>query len=176
MLRGSPNWYPGTYRRLASAPRAERPLTLMWMFQPLPPPRSSGFRWPVPKLREIAKMLLRDPRRTDPYSNYWRLRWLHRNGLIDILATTTLSRVDFLAERGIAAQYVPWGYSVPSGYDMKLERDIEALFLGERRILRRRRLIAWLRRSGINVTALGDWTPNSGARTETASSTGPRSS
>ncbi|MCW5982420.1 MAG: glycosyltransferase family 1 protein [Bryobacteraceae bacterium] len=157
VFRGSPNWYPGTFRHLASLPKAERPPVLLWLSEPLPPPKSSGTRWPIPKLREIAKIVLRDPRATDVYSNYFKLRSLLRNEIVDVLATSTPGRVEFLAERGIHAHYVPLGYSPHTGHDMGLERDIDAIFLGEWRIMRRRRLIAQLQRNGVDVKACGDW-------------------
>jgi hypothetical protein len=40
---------------------------------------------------------------------------------------------------------------------MKLERDIDVLFLGDKRPLRRKWLISRLRRRGINVLQAGDW-------------------
>lgn len=157
VFRGSPNWYPATFRHLVTLPKAERPVVLLWLSEPLPPPKSAKVRWPIPKLREVVKIVLRDPRATDVYSNYFKLRWLLRNDLVDILATSTPGRVEFLGERGIHADYVPLGYASHTGYDMGLERDIDALFLGEWRIMRRRRLIAQLQRSGIDLKAYGDW-------------------
>ena len=80
---------------------------------------------------------------------------------MDVLAVSTRSRLDFLAERGIQASYIPLGYDVSYGSDLGRERDTDVLFLGESRIPRRRRILDELRRSGLNITVLGDWSdPN----------------
>jgi hypothetical protein len=82
---------------------------------------------------------------------------LAQRGLPDLLIASTPGRCEFLVERRIPAHWVPLGYSPSDGHDMGLSRDIEALFLGDLNIPRRRRLIKRLRRNGVNLVALGDW-------------------
>jgi hypothetical protein len=117
----------------------------------------SGLPWPHLHLREIAKILLRDARATDVYTNYFRLRRLASEGLPDLLVVSTLGRLEFLTERGFAAHWVPLGYVPTHGRDMGLPCDIDVLFLGALDIPRRKRLIKRLRQRGVNLLALGSW-------------------
>ena len=158
LLRGSANWWRKISRQLAARPKSERPLIAMWQTEPLPPPRAAGLRTPRLHLREIVKILIQDSRATDVYTNYLALRRMIGRGLIDLLMASSQGRCELLAERGIASDWVPFGY-VPERYGraLNLQRDIEVLFLGELRVPRRKRQIRYLRRRGIDVQALGDW-------------------
>ena len=157
-LLGNANWFPAVCQQLAAKPKHMRPLVVVWHYEPLPPPRAAGLPWPRLDMREIAKILLRDARATDVYTNYFRLRRLKQKGLPDLLVVSTPGRREFLAERGIAAHWVPLGYH-PSKHrhDMSLQRDIDVLFLGALEIPRRKRLIKRLRRRGVNLLAMGSW-------------------
>jgi hypothetical protein len=108
-------------------------------------------------LREIVKILLRRSSATDVYTNYFRLRSLMRRGLPDLLVVSTLSRHEFLAERGISAHWVPLGYHPSQGCDLGLARDIDVLFLGDLKIPRRRPLLSQLQQDQVNLMAVGDW-------------------
>jgi hypothetical protein len=156
-ISGNANWFPKICRQLAGRSRAERPFTVIWHEEPLPPPRASGLPWPRLYLREIAKIVLRDPRITDVYSNYWRLRSLARQGIPDLLAVTTRNRWEFLAERGIASHWVPMGYASHHGGDLNLQRDLDVIFLGTLTVPRRNRVIRRLRRRGVSLLTLGSW-------------------
>lgn len=156
-ILGNANWFPKVFRQLESTPQSRRPLVVLWHFEPLPPPKESKLSWPRLNLREIGKILLRDARATDVYTNYFRLRRLVQKGLPDLLVVSTLSRHEFLAEKGIAATWVPLGYSKSIGQDMELQRDINVLFLGALNIPRRKRNITHLRRRGVNILTMGSW-------------------
>jgi hypothetical protein len=156
-LAGNANWYPKICRQLMATPKAERPPVLIWHNEPLPPPQAAGLPRPRLHLREIAKILLRDARATDVYSNIFRLRQLARHGLPDLLIVSTRGRQEFLHEQGIRSVTVPLGYSADRGHDMGRARDIDVLFLGTLDVPRRRRFIRRLRRTGIDVLAMGSW-------------------
>jgi hypothetical protein len=156
-IAGNANWYPRVCRQLIGPPKPPRPLVVVWHSEPLPPPRAAGLPRPRLNLREIAKILLRDRRATDVYSNYFRLRSLARQELPDVLAVSTLGRREFLAEHGIHAHWVPLGYHASQGHDMRLHRDIDTLFLGTLDVPRRQRLLRRLRRSGLDVVTAGNW-------------------
>jgi glycosyltransferase involved in cell wall biosynthesis len=156
-LQGNANRYPAVCRQLLSRPRTNRPLVLVWHTEPLPPPRAAGLPIPTLHLREIAKVVLRDSRATDVYSNWFRVRKLARHGLPDILVVSTGARQEFLTEHGIKAHFVPLGYHPGYGRDLGLQRDIDTLFLGALDVPRRRRLLNRLRRRGINVVERGSW-------------------
>ncbi|MFB3777993.1 MAG: hypothetical protein ACE141_10290 [Bryobacteraceae bacterium] len=83
LVRGNLNWFPLVKRQLYDTPREELPPVIIWHLEPLPPPPGSCQPWPWLDHREIAKILIRSPRATDPYTNYWVLRRLHRRGLPD---------------------------------------------------------------------------------------------
>jgi hypothetical protein len=153
------NWYPRLCRQLGElSGRAERPFVLLWHSEPLPLPAEAPFPRPHLHLRERAKVLLRDSRATDPYTNARRLQQLMQRRVIDLLVVSTPSRQAFLAERGICAPFVPLGYHTSHGRDLKrAQRDIDVLFLGALDVPRRRRLIAQLRSAGVRVEALGSW-------------------
>ena len=156
-IHGNPNWYPAICRGLGARPDSERPLVMIWHSEPLPHPKAAGL--PLARLhpREIAKILLRDARATDVYTNYFRLRRLAQRGLPHLLVVSAPGRCEFLAERGIAAHWVPLGYYPAHGGDMGLERDIDVFFLGALEIPRRKRQLKLLRREGVDVVAKGSW-------------------
>jgi hypothetical protein len=156
-MLGNANWFPVICRQLAVRPQSERPLVMLWHSEPLPPPRAAGLPWPRLHRREVVRILRRDVNATDVYTNYWRLRRLARSGLPDLRIASTPGRCEFLVERGLPAHWVPLGYDPARGYDLGLSRDIDTLFLGDLQIPRRRRMIKRLRRSGVNLLAMGDW-------------------
>lgn len=152
---GNANWFPLIYRQLASAPKPERPMVILWHTELLPPPTAANLPWPRLHLREILAILRRKVYATDVYTNYFRLRALVRKGLPDLLLAPTLDRHEFLSERGIPAHWVPLGYDPSRGYDMRLSRDIDVLFLGTLDVPRRERIIERLRRDGVELLAMG---------------------
>lgn len=154
-MLGSANRFPMVCRQLAATPQAERPLVLLWHTELLPPPKAAGLPWPRLALWEITRILRRDPRATDVYTNYFRLWRLARKKIPDLLVAPTLDRREFLAERGISAQWVPLGYDSSRGCDLGLPRDIGVLFLGALNVPRRRKILERLRRCGVNLLVMG---------------------
>lgn len=143
-------------REITKRPRRDRPLVVAWHFDPLPPPRSAGLRWPLLTPNELARIILPKKRPFDAYTNYFLLRKLVRRGWTDLLAVSTQGRADFLTERGISASWVPLGYSSDLGHDMGIARDIDVMFLGDLYVPRRRRILRRLRRKGVDVQVRGD--------------------
>src|SRR5262245_13638664 len=88
LLRGTPNWFPETWRQLAALEPAARPRTVLWLGEPLPMPAAAGLQPERRTPRELAKVLLRDSRRTDPSSNARALGELAVQGLPDRLVVT----------------------------------------------------------------------------------------
>ena len=154
-MLGSANRFPLVCQQLAATPKPKRPLVLLWHTELLPPPRAARLPWPRLALWEITRMLRRDPRATDVYTNYFRLRQLAQKGLLDFLLAPTLDRCEFLTERGISAHWVPLGYDASRGCDMGLSRDIEVLFLGTLNVPRRRQILERLRCGGVNLLVMG---------------------
>lgn len=156
-IHGNAAFFPKVCQRLVRTPVERRPLVIVWHIEPLPPPKASGLPMPMPHLREIAKIALRDSRATDVYTNWFTLRRLHRQGLPDVLVVSAPGRQEFLEERGVGSHFVPVGLLPEMGRDLAVERDIDVLFLGSLDVPRRNRILASLRKQGVNVTALGDW-------------------
>ena len=157
LVLGNLNWFPKLKKQLLKHGRPADSLVAIWHYEPLPPPRSSGQRWPAPTPREVATIILRDRRATDIRTNYFLLRRLARQGLPDILAVSTRARAEFLAEHGIRAHYVPLGYMPVFGRDLGSARDVDVLFLGDCWFPRRRRILARLHKRGVNLTVRGDF-------------------
>jgi len=152
------NWFPLVCRQLETLPPKERPFTVIWHTEPLPPPKSAGIPNPHLHFREIVKILLRYRQTTDVYTNHSRLSALREKKIPDLLVVSTPARQQFLAENGFHSTYVPLGYHRSEyGYDMGLCRDIDVLFLGALVIPRRKRLFKILRRGGINLVTQGSW-------------------
>lgn len=155
-VQGNINWYPRTRSLVAKLGKA-RPAVMVWHSEPLPFPRDSGFPRPSLTLREIAKIVLRDPRATDAYTNYFRLKEMHRRGLVDLLVMSSRSRQKFLDEKRIPSHFVPLGAHSGLGRRSNLQRDIDVLFIGTLDDSRHRSAIKFLRQKGIAVKAMGSW-------------------
>jgi len=155
---GNPGFFPRMRRQLLATPRSARPLVAVVHAEPLPAPRSSGLpRWAGLSAAEVAKILLRDSRATDIYSNARTLRRMVGEGTIDLLFATSREKLEYFREQGYEAWLMPFGYHPSLGRLLGLERDVDVLFLGDARPLRRRRQLSYLRRRGVDVTVRGSW-------------------
>jgi hypothetical protein len=152
------HWFPKIVREVGVARRrARRPLLVVWHWEPLPLPKTSGVSLPWLSGREMAKILLRDTRATDVYTNLYDLWRLSRQGLPDLLAVSSGAWKESLDRYGIPSEWVPYGYEEGDGAPLDVDRDIAALFLGALEIPRRKRIIGRLRRRGVEVAAYGSW-------------------
>lgn len=155
--QGNMNWFPRVRGLLSARERSDRPMVMVWHSEPLPFPRNSGFSNPHLTLREIAKIVLRDKRATDAYTNFFRLRQMHRRSEIDLIIVSSRSRQTFLAGKGIPSKFIPLGFHDGMGKRLDVERDIDVLFIGTLDDSRHRRALRFLRSSGVNVKSLGSW-------------------
>src|SRR5262249_24418353 len=156
-LGGNALWHERALDRVRALPRPERPVVVVWHSEPLPLPRPSGLRPARLTARELAKILLLDRRVSDPYSNARHMRHIAREGIVDVLTVTTRSYQAFLEEQGIASELVPVGYHSVHGHNIDGVRDIDVLFIGDLRVRRRQRILRSLRRQGLPVHAVGDY-------------------
>jgi hypothetical protein len=157
LLWNNPAWYPQLQPVLRSL-GGERPLVAAYHAEPLPPPKASGLpqRF-VPSPHELRLILRRSPQANDIRTNAARLRRIVREGWLDLIFAASLEKVEYLAEQGIRSSHVPYGYHPSFGRLLGLERTTDVLFLGGRDPLRRKRLIRFLRRQGIDLDVRGDW-------------------
>jgi hypothetical protein len=161
ILYGAPNYFPQLRRQLRSTARDKRPVVAALHSEPLPPPRRSGLpRWSLLSVSEIGKILLRDWRATDIYTNHFKLRSMIREGTIDLLFVTSPEKKEYADEEGYTSWLVPYGHHPSVGRLLGLERDIDVLFLGDTRPPRRKRLLRRLAASGVHVTVRGSWHPD----------------
>jgi glycosyltransferase involved in cell wall biosynthesis len=156
-IGGNALWHEPALDRIRAIRREERPFVIVWHSEPLPFPKSAGLRLAPMTVREIGKIVLRDRRVSDPYSNARHMRKLAGEDTVDLLTVATRSYQAFLAEHGIASEHIPVAYHPVHGHLLNLERDIDVLFLGDLRVGRRKRIIRRLQRQGLPVTALGDY-------------------
>ena len=154
---GNPRWYRRTLDRIAALPKAERPLVLVWHTEPLPMPRAAGMKGQMLTTRELAKLVLRDRRVNDHYSNARYLRHLAADGTADVLAVATRAYQAYLEQEGVATELVPLGYHPSHGRLLDRERDVGVVFLGDFRLPRRRRILRQLEREGVDILTLGDY-------------------
>lgn len=156
-VAGNTRSYRKTLERLSAIPPRARPCVVVWHTEPLPMPRAAGLRAEPLTLREVAKIIARDRRINDHYSNARYLRALAAEGVVDAFVVAAKAYQAYLAEQGIAVEHVPLGYHPSQGRLLGLKRDIDVLFLGEFRLRRRRQILRRLRREGLDVLVLGDY-------------------
>jgi hypothetical protein len=157
LLIGSARWYPKTFQMAAQMPDALRPYVVMWQVEPVPLPSDSGFPRQSLHAREIAKIVLRDKRITDPGSNARRLLALLRSGQPDLLVVSSSTKQAYFVEKGYRPEVVPLGYYPAEGEDLGLERDIDVTFIGALDVPRRKQILRGLKRAGVSVHAVGRW-------------------
>jgi len=150
-------------RRIAQIPIETRPLFLHWSMESLPNHNIpwtlmstiGAFRSMVDRLNdhenEIIRIMVNKPPLAWINGRMHKIRYVgdylyaYRRGWLDILVESSEIHTKLYNKHGIPAIYVPWGTS-PSWYeDLKLERDIDVLWMGKRRTRRRSRLIDQIR-------------------------------
>jgi hypothetical protein len=156
-IQDSAAWFPEVRRQLRARAARRRPFTVVWHSEPLPPSRASGLPAPRLDLREIAKVVLRDRRATDVYTNLRVLRELSREGIPDLLVVSSRGRQQRLSDEAIRSHHVPLGSFDGMGGPLGIARDIDVLFLGSLNVARRNRLLSRLVRAGVPLTSRGGW-------------------
>lgn len=154
-LRGTATWYRQALAAVAAIPLRDRPPVVLWHTEALPFPRGSGFRQPRLQARELVRIVQRNDRRIDPYSNVRSLRRVLDDGAVSLLCVSTPAAQEYLDERDVEAEFVPLGYHHDHGRDLGLKRDIDVLFIGDLSLLRRQRAFRHLRRAGVRLEAVG---------------------
>ncbi len=99
LVRGSPLWYRRTLAHVAALEPDERPCVVVWHTEALPMP--SAFGLPSERLtaREVAKILLRDRRINDHYSNARYFRHLSLLHVTTAVAVANRAYQAYLARR-----------------------------------------------------------------------------
>jgi hypothetical protein len=156
-IGGNPRWYRRTLDRIQRLPKAERPHVLVWHTEPLPMPRAAAMRGERLTTRELAKIVLRDRRVNDHYSNARYLRQLAAQGTADVLAVATRAYQAYLERESVETELVPLGYHPSHGRLLHRERDVDVIFLGDFRLPRRRRILRRLEHEGVEILKLGDY-------------------
>jgi len=155
-------------RQLMKLPPSQRPIWVHWNTEDPPDPR-----FPRPLVLPIGQLKAWFDRLNDS-EKMWAQRLLslpilrlvndrmykfryvgeyhyaYHRGILKTLATGSKVYADFFTANGIETLYAPWGKLDGSYADLKLERDIDVLWLGTRRTKRRNDLLDQIR------TALSD--------------------
>jgi hypothetical protein len=145
--------------RLARLDPVERPVYVHWNTEGLPDPRipwsllSSIGRWrswlgrAAAEPRHPMRYLTGFPPLSWANMRMQRYRFLgdylyaHRHGWIDVFADTSAVYAQIRTQHGMPTLYAPWG-ATPRWYaDLRLERDIDVLWMGKRATRRRNRLL-----------------------------------
>ena len=149
-------------RQLLNTPKDRRPVLIYWFQQSLdlswPDPASNAVTSVFSNLRNSLGTGQRRPglmRRAVQIARAGRgtrigylgdIRWLHQNGLLDVLALSSTCHAEYLAARGINSIIVARGHHESYGTDLGLSRDIAAVWMGELRTKRRAKAVRWLQR------------------------------
>ena len=150
-------------RQIAQIPIEKRPLLLHWSMESLPNHSIpwilmspiGAFRSWVDRLndheRDIIGMLVNKPPLNWVNERMHKFRFIgdylyaYRRGWLDIFVESSEIHSKLYLKYGVPAIYVPWGTSPRWYANLKLERDIDVLWMGKRRTRRRSRLIDQIR-------------------------------
>ncbi|MEZ5100672.1 MAG: glycosyltransferase, partial [Thermoleophilia bacterium] len=154
VLVGAAGRLPAIAAALACA--RPRPPVALWLNEPLPAAGALVERLPC-SARELAKIVLRDPRANDARSVERALRGALRAGWLDVVAVQSEEQAERARALGAEVLVTPWGYEPSLGRDLELVRDVPVLFLGALDTPRRRRLVRRLRRAGVPLEVAGSW-------------------
>jgi len=158
--------------QLLTCPLFQRPPFALWMTEQLSNPAiPEWIHYLISAMRSRAERLAfrkRAPRewQLDPrlhwlttkalrFRYYGDLHWLHRQGILSVLAVGSQWLADFLRVRGFDPIVAYLGFHPDWGADLGLERDISVLWIGKPATKRRRRLLervrAELRERGVEI-------------------------
>jgi glycosyltransferase involved in cell wall biosynthesis len=146
-------------RQLARMPRGQRPIFIHWNTEGIPDPkipwqlmsRVSGWRSWLGRVQEYRNGSAIIPG-TERFfslleSRMLRFRYVgdyyyaHNRGWMDIFADSSEVYADFHRRHGLPTVVVPWG-ATPRWYkDLRLDRDIDVLWMGKRGTRRRSQLL-----------------------------------
>jgi hypothetical protein len=148
--------------QLDNSPASTRPVLVYWFGESLQFLPSDFLTRPAAKMFSELTMASRDTRRLRdrnpqssagfPFNRGHRLgflgdiQWLHRRGLLDVLALCSTVYATYLNDLGIDSCVVPRGYHSSYGRLLGSERDVTLLWMGKPRSKRRWNWITQLRR------------------------------
>jgi glycosyltransferase involved in cell wall biosynthesis len=150
--------------QLARMPRGQRPIFIHWNTEGIPDPkipwkimsRLSGWRSWLGRVQEFrnGSMINRGTEKLFSLleSRLLRFRYVgdyyyaYRRGWMDIFADSSEIYADFHRRHGLPTIVVPWG-ATPRWYeDLKLDRDIDVLWMGKRGTRRRSQMLDRVRK------------------------------
>lgn len=165
-------WLP-IARQVGTRPGNDRPLLVHWHTEGMPNPASPlALTRFLGRLRSLLDqindaegglegagllrwLLYRVNPRWNRYRNLGEYCYAHEMAWLNILADFSETQTAFFRLCGVPAVYVPWGTSPEWWADLRLERDIDVLWMGQRRNRRRSAVLGTvcrtLREQGLNV-------------------------
>jgi hypothetical protein len=142
-------------RQLARLPRAQRPTFVHWSTENPPNPR---LPWVLNRTLALGRSRLeQNPllfsalhNRMIRYRIMGDYLYAHAQGVLDVFVESSMVFADWYNSHEVPTMFAPWG-SVKKWYaDLGLERDIDVLWMGQRRTPRRSNLIEQIR-SALNA-------------------------
>lgn len=150
-------------RQLARIPREKRPIFIHWNTEGIPDPkipwrimsRMSGWRSWLGRIQEYRNGSAIIPGTARFFSllesRMLRFRYIgdyyyaHQRGWMDVFADSSEIYADFHRRHGLPTIVAPWGATPRWHEDLKLERDIDVLWMGKRGTRRRSQLLDQVR-------------------------------
>jgi hypothetical protein len=146
-------------RKIADMPDQGRPISIHWDTEGIPNPKipwallktlGDFFSWSE-RLNEsdsrVAQRLANTPPLSLVNKTAFRIRldghyhYAYRKGWLDLFVETSEIYARISTDHGLPTIYVPWGTHPEWHADLKLERDIDILWMGTRRSKRRQKLV-----------------------------------
>ncbi len=150
-------------QQISQMAAGKRPLLIHWNFESIPNinipwailSALSGIRSGIDRMSDRngrwARAITRNALFLRLNTKMYKLRYVgdylhaHKNGSLNLLCDSSAIFAKIFLTHGLPAKYVPWGVS-PQWYDdLRLERDIDVLWLGQRRTKRRGELLIAVR-------------------------------
>jgi hypothetical protein len=146
-------------KQLENLPRKKRPFFVYWFFENPPDLRLpwfyvktlSNWRSAIGRLNESKSKLLlwliqHPPLRwIDQRMNKYRFIgdqfYAHQHDLLDLFATPSKIYQEYFTQRGLPAEFIPWGLSPQWYASLNIPRDIDVLWFGTRRTKQRSQLL-----------------------------------
>jgi len=150
--------------RVAEISNQNRQVLIHWNFESLPNLRIPWMlllpmsktrvwfdRWLQNRNLENNNGLLSNPlkslnKKVVKYSNLGEYQFAHARGQLQLLADISSIYAEFYGKQGLNAKYIPFGTSPHWYSDLELERDIDVIWMGNRRTNRRSKILDRLRK------------------------------
>lgn len=135
-------------QQLRRVPKNKRPVFIHWSTEN---PPNLNYPWAINRALAAARVRLEPlsffQKRMVRYRIMGEYLQAHANGWMDVFVESSLVFADFYTRHGLPARFAPWGAVKQWSADLGLERDIDVLWMGQRRTKRRSEGLENIRRA-----------------------------